>query len=161
MSYEGIIFSGRKLGARPATGYRLRTAAQVAGYNVLIIDISESLTLDIVKEILSLAVSDNTKFVGFSSSWVGTATSSYDWVCDELFDHIKTVHSKLLILTGNHNQPTSSIYKISDYHFSGFSDASFIEFLHYVNDKPSTFKFTDIDDAKLVESNSLCVEHLF
>ncbi len=48
------------------------------------------------------------------------------------------------------------LLKFSDYHFQGFSDLSFVEFLKYINKLPNNFKFFPHGDfkVKVVESNS-------
>jgi hypothetical protein len=49
--------------------HRLANHLRVNGFSVLVIDFSSALELDVWKQICDLAIGDNTKMVGFSTTW--------------------------------------------------------------------------------------------
>jgi radical SAM superfamily enzyme YgiQ (UPF0313 family) len=136
---EGILFFGQslELAGRGISGARLRTAAQRAGYNVKIIDYVGDLTTEQILTVIDLSFTSTTKFIGFSTSWIENANlKEFAWHNETFFNEIKKRYPKLLIITGGHDELNRNLLmKFSNYHFHGYSDNTFVEFLKMINGK--------------------------
>lgn len=148
--YQGILLFGQnaEFAGRGIAGPRLRTAASKNGFEILVTDITNSITTEMVYDILEHNISEETKFIGFSCSWVDiTKLDTYHWYQQEFFDTIRKRWPKLLIITGGHDDFRKEfLLKNSDYHFHGYSDNSFIEFLKLINN---------------MENNLVCYRNIF
>jgi len=135
--YEGILFFGQNLefAGRGIAGPRLRTAARKAGYNILALDFLNDITVDQIFQIIDSNISTNTKFVGFSLSWIDkTRMNLYKWYSPSFFQTLKLRWPQLLIITGGHDEWRHDlILSHSNYHFHGYSDNTFVEFLKHIN----------------------------
>jgi len=144
---EGILFFGQslELAGRGISGARLRTAAQRAGYNVKIIDYVGDLTADQVIEVIELNYTPTTKFIGFSTSWIEVANmKDFPWHTEEFFQKIKNKFPNLAIITGGHDAWNRALLnKYSNYHFHGYSDNTFVEFIKMINGKDHSLSFID------------------
>ena len=160
---EGILFFGQSLemAGRGISGARLRTAAQRAGYNVKIIDYVGDLTSDQIIEVISLNFTSTTKFIGFSTSWIESANMrEFSWYTEEFFVKVKAKFPNLLIITGGHDEWNRKLLnKYSNYHFHGYSDNTFIEFIKMINGR-SDYKLSVVDHkhpgsiGKYIDSNN-------
>jgi hypothetical protein len=142
--YDGILFFGQsfEFAGRGIAGPRLRTAAMKAGYNVLTTDITNDITIDEILNIIGTNISYKTKFVGFSTSWIDFDNlKHHKWCNKEFFLTIKERWPGLTIITGGHDEwDKSVILNHTNFHFHGFSDNSFVEFLKKINkDKTANF----------------------
>jgi hypothetical protein len=168
MNYEGLILFGQNLdiAGRGIAGPRLRTAASKAGFNVFVTDITSHLTEEQIFEIIDIFVNKGIKFIGFSVAWIGT--NAYKilqdqpcdvWFCDEFFQKLTAKYPNLLIITGGHRMPENGkkpmLFSYTDYHFNGFSDVSFVEFLKYINKQPHNLIFEKNEKLKgyLIDSD--------
>lgn len=162
-NYQGILFFGQSIetAGRGIAGFRLRTAAATAGFDVLIIDYVSELSKE---QILSLIDKHNTgslKFVGFSTSWIdgidATAKKTFfPWYNKEFFKSVKDKFSNLLIISGGHDLVRkTSLLEYSDYHFHGFSDNTFVEFLKMINNQPHNIQLDSNEafNGKFIDSN--------
>lgn len=150
MNYDGLILFGQnlELAGRPIAGPRLRTAANKAGFNIFVTDITTHLSEEQIFEIIDIFVKRGIKFLGLSVSWVAVnkwkvlikANNSDVWFHEDFFKKLNDRYPELLIITGGHRMPEnkkkSMLFKYTDYHFNGFSDVSFVEFLKYINNQP-------------------------
>lgn len=134
---EGILFFGQSLemAGRGISGARLRTASQRAGYNVKIIDYVADLTTSQILKVIEHSYTSTTKFIGFSTSWIENDNiKEFVWHNVDFFIKIKERYPKLLIITGGHDElHRDLLMKFSDYHFHGYSDNTFVEFLKMIN----------------------------
>jgi hypothetical protein len=135
---EGILFFGQswEMAGRGISGARLRTAAQRAGYNVKIIDYVADLTTDQILTVIESSYTTTTKFIGFSTSWIedNTNAKEFAWYNEDFFNKIKERYPKLLVITGGHDELNRNLLmKFSNYHFHGYSDNTFVEFLKMIN----------------------------
>lgn len=155
MEYHAILLGGTSpsLGGRMLSLPRLRTSATRAGFNVLTVDFLHFLSQDEIIDILKRFVSSNTKVIGFSLPWHTPGGSGSGWINEELVSKIRGLWPEMIIITGNQNNLSPIT---SDYHFSGMSDYSFVEFLKKVNGQPNNIfiqkpmrvgKFKNIIDA--------------
>jgi radical SAM superfamily enzyme YgiQ (UPF0313 family) len=139
--YSGILFIGQSLewSGRGIAGFRLRTAAKKAGYDILVVDICADRSEDELNAIIKRYNTNSLKFVGFSVSWIGDMNSySFKWFNESFFKGIKENFSNLKLISGGHRMGlTSAIIPYTDYHFHGFSDRSFTEFLKHIHDLPN------------------------
>lgn len=137
MNYNGILFFGQSLemAGRGIGGYRLRTAAKKAGYNILIIDFVGDINSDQIQQIIASNYSENLKFIGFSTSWIDISNEkSFSWLNEDFFVSVKNKFPSLKIITGGHDELNRKLLlKYSNYHFHGFSDNTFVEFLKMIN----------------------------
>lgn len=160
---EGILFFGQSLemAGRGISGARLRTAAQRAGYNVKIIDYVSDLTSDQIIDVISYNFTSTTKFIGFSTSWIESANMhEFSWHNEEFFEKVKSKFPNLLIITGGHDEWNRKVLnKYSNYHFHGYSDNTFIEFIKMINGR-SDYNLAVIDNknpgsiGKYIDSNN-------
>lgn len=137
MNYNGILFFGQSLemAGRGIGGYRLRTAAKRAGYNILIIDFVGDIDSEQIQQIIGSNYTENLKFIGFSTSWIDVSNEkAFSWLNEEFFVSVKTKFPTVKIITGGHDELNRKLLmKYSDYHFHGFSDNTFVEFLKMLN----------------------------
>jgi len=145
--YSGILFIGQSLewSGRGIAGFRLRTAAKKAGYDILVVDICADRTEDELKAIIEKYNTESLKFVGFSVSWIGDMNKySFSWFNESFFKSIKEQFSNLKIISGGHRIGlVSSIIPYTDYHFHGFSDNAFVEFLKHIQNLPNQLKLKE------------------
>lgn len=160
---EGILFFGQSLeiAGRGISGARLRTAAQRAGYNVKIIDYVADLTSEQILEVIEYNYTATTKFIGFSTSWIEAANMhEFFWYTEEFFEKVKKRFPNLLIITGGHDEWNRKLLnKYSNYHFHGYSDNTFIEFIKMINGR-SDYNLIVTDNkhpggtGKFIDSNN-------
>lgn len=136
MSYLGIVFFGQSLemAGRGLTAQRLRTVAQRNNFNILAIDFACDINEEEILNIISSSISEETKFLGFSTSWVDRSNlESFVWMNERFFKIIKERYPHLKIITGGHESWNKNyLIKHSDYHFHGFSDNTFVEFMKMI-----------------------------
>jgi radical SAM superfamily enzyme YgiQ (UPF0313 family) len=159
--YQGILFFGQslELAGRGISGPRLRTAAKKAGYDILIIDFVADLTADQILSIIKANKTTSTKFVGFSTSWIENSNlAEFSWISKSFFETLKSNFSDLKIITGGHDEINREfILDYSDYHFHGFSDNTFVEFIKMINDQSYKLTLTknpELFDGFFIDSNN-------
>lgn len=155
---EGLLLFGQSVEAagRGIAGPRLRTAAKKAGFDVEIIDSASHLKMDEIFDIIDYYITTSIKFVGLSTSWIPiNHPHSFSWLKQEFFEKFKEKYPNLLLITGGHqHHQYNHIIKNSDYHFQGFSDLSFVEFLKHINNLPNNLEYNFLyNKVKLIESN--------
>ena len=147
--YCGILLFGQnfEFAGRGIAGPRLRTAAQRAGFNVMIIDFVNNLTLEQIFELLEKTVTEKTKFIGLSASWIDPGTIKfYPWYNEKFFTTIRQRWPQLQIITGGHDEHNKQfLLKNADYHFHGYSDNSFVEFLKMIHGQDHSLNFSKKD----------------
>jgi hypothetical protein len=161
-NYQGILFLGQavEMAGRGIGGFRLRTAAKKAGFDILIIDYAANLSGEEVISIIKHHLTDSMKFIGFSTSWIEKSmikkTDCYRWYSKNFFSEVKQQFPSLHLISGGHDYiEQTEILEFSDFHFHGFSDNTFVEFLKMLNGIPNslTFEKTKFKNAKIVDSN--------
>jgi len=135
---EGIVFLSQNwdLAGRGIAGARLRTAAEKAGYEIAVCDILGYISQKQIFDIIDAVITPNTKFIGFSVSWIALEyETNRNWYNVDFFNNLTARYPSLLVITGGHQSFgfRNMILKYSDYHFNGFSDVSFVEFLKKIN----------------------------
>lgn len=159
---EGILFFGQsvEMAGRGISGARLRTAAQREGYNVKIIDYVGDLSSDQIIEVIELNFTSTTKFIGFSTSWIESANmKEFAWYNEDFFKKVKAKYPDLLIITGGHDAWNRTLLtKYSNYHFHGYSDNTFIEFIKMINGRDYELSLTENNQpgsiGKYIDSNN-------
>lgn len=140
--YCGILFFGQnaELAGRGIAGPRLRTAANKNGFNVLTTDITTFISVEKLYNILEHNITEETKFIGFSCSWIDIPRiQDYCWYNQEFFNTVRQKWPNVLIITGGHDEFNKNfLLKNSDYHFHGYSDNSFVEFLKLIHNESNT-----------------------
>ena len=146
INYCGILLFGQnfEFAGRGIAGPRLRTAASRAGFDIMIVDFINNLTVEQILELLEKSITKNTKFIGLSASWIDPGTIQfYPWYNKQFFEAVRKRWPQLLIITGGHDEHNKSfLLENANYHFHGYSDHSFIEFLKMVHGQEHTLKFT-------------------
>lgn len=145
MSTEGIIFFGQLFdyAGRGIAGARLRTASANENFKIEIVETAEFFDEESIFSVVDSMLPKNIKFVGFSTAWIRMEYGLYTWYNIKFFENFKKRYPDILLITGGQQSflYKSGILKYSDYHFDGFSDVSFIEFLKKINDKPNNLVF--------------------
>lgn len=155
---DGLVLVGQAVeaGGRGIAGARLRTAAERSGFRVVAPDIVPYLTQEQIFELVEAFIPTGIKFVGLSTSWIDVKKNhgSYSWLTADFFRSFKERFPHLLLITGGHQSHRfDSVFSYIDYHFQGFSDVSFVEFLKLINGQPNGLKFKEYKNAKIIESN--------
>ena len=155
---EGLILLGqnKEIAGRGITGPRLRTAAARAGFDVFVTDISPFLSKDQIFTIIDMFVQRGIKFLGLSTTWYTSAHvwPGYNCMTSEFFVELRTRYPKLTVITGGQQRyGVDSLSRYIDFHFQGFSDISFAEFLKYINGQPNSLKYNIVHGLKIIESN--------
>lgn len=144
--YVGIMLFGQnaELAGRGIAGPRLRTAAAKENFDIKIIDYINHLGPNHIIDILEKLITDNTKFIGFSASWIDLNTfDRYAWYSQEWFDELRNRWPNIKIVTGGHDDYKKDfLLKNSDWHFHGYSDKSFVEFLKMIHGREHNLSFT-------------------
>jgi radical SAM superfamily enzyme YgiQ (UPF0313 family) len=161
--YHGIILCGSRndWGGRNIAGYRLRTSAAQAGYNVLIVDCATAMTGDELFNLLSSIITPQTIFVGFSTVWLERPRfdKPIQWTNSNFFGRFKKSFSNVKIIAGGNGvlrmPGAREIYDASDWHVSGFSDDSFPKLIMLLEGKSGhgLKYFVDENGKKTVDSN--------
>lgn len=137
LNYQGILLFGQNqdFAGRGIAGPRLRSSAKNAGFDIMIIDYVNDLSTIELYEILEHSITETTKFIGLSASWVDQGNLQlYHWYNQDFFDTIRKRWPAISIITGGHDEWRKDfLLKNSDYHFHGYSDISFVEFLKMIN----------------------------
>ena len=164
MIYHGIILAGSRseLAGRNIAGYRLRTAAEKFGYNMLIIDSAAAMTSNELELILDATVTNDTLLIGISIAWLDAfASSDIQWITDDVLARFKSKYKHLKIIIGGSDDTlrlmgSKSLYKICDWFFQGFSDISFIKLLDLLSNKTNHGLKYMINNQgkKIVDSNA-------
>lgn len=143
--YCGLLLFSQNfdMAGRGIAGPRLRTAADRAGFNVKVIDYINHISLDQIYQLIDILVTDKTKFIGLSVSWIDdTNWSNHPWYRQDFFDTIRKKHPKILIITGGHDEfKKDFLLKNSNYHFHGYSDNSFVEFLKMIHGQDHNLQY--------------------
>jgi radical SAM superfamily enzyme YgiQ (UPF0313 family) len=160
MNYHGILLFGQnyEFAGRGIAGPRLRTEAKKYGFDVMVIDYTLSLDLEKVFNIIDRTITDSTKFIGFSASWIDQNNlSQYFWYQQSFFDEIRKRWPNVLIITGGHDEwKKDFLLKNSDYHFHGYSDHSFVEFLKMIHKQPHQLQYyrNPLTKGYIINSNA-------
>ena len=158
--YSGILFIGQSLewSGRGIAGFRLRTAAKKAGYDILVVDICADRSEDELNAIIKKYNTESLKFIGVSVSWIGEMNlNSFKWFNQPFFKKFKESYPNLKLISGGHRIGLiSAIIPYTDYHFHGFSDNSFVEFLKYIHGLPNqlTLKRNDMLNGYTIDGNT-------
>ncbi len=93
MTIEGIILLGQSLehAGRGIAGFRLRTAAEKAGFEIKVIDYASFLNQEEILSIIDAYVKKGIKFVGISTAWSysNVDSRSYNWINIIFFLYLK------------------------------------------------------------------------
>lgn len=138
---EGLLphvqrsYFGKAIGA-----YRLRTEAACYGYNIRIVDMLYSLSENEIYDIIDHLTSSQTKFVGFSATFLSMTSN-------ELIEKIKSKYPSLKLVLGGGMINTKTYHKFNlnfkvtpehfDYVVYGFAEKAFIKLLDYLSNKSS------------------------
>lgn len=167
--YHGIILGGNLSlpGGRNIAGFRLRTAAKQAGYDILALDDSVAMEQHELEQLLANVVTEETLLIGVSTVWL----NSYDienrvkWVNDSFFQFIRTSFPHVSIVAGgpegNWVLGSHIIYNNSNWVLNGFSDLAFTKLLDCLSNKPNHGLVYTKDAAgkNLVDSNKTHTIH--
>jgi len=150
----------RNLGA-----YRVASALHQEGYSTFVLDYIIHMSVNEIKTVLSKHLSDDTLWVGFSSTFFWSNNSSsflqtdkermyYTSVddIDSIISYIKT-NSKAKIIYGGGKAPYFQADKNIDYYVIGYADTSIIELTKHIQ-TGSDIKLKLVNDTKIVESTN-------
>ena len=159
-NYEGILFIGQSVegAGRGIAGYRLRTAAKRAGFNILVVDTCADLRAPDLFAIIDKVNTGSLKFLGFSVSWMTEQNEhNFTWFKDAFFQALNKTYPELLIVSGGHRMGLfSPLLPYTKYHFHGFSDQSFVEFLKHINGLSNnlTFRQGQLPNGVIIDGNT-------
>jgi hypothetical protein len=149
--------------------YRIATALEESGYSVFVLDYIIHLSIDEIKKVLDLHLSEETIWVGFSSTFFwSNNSSSFNQsstekmyytklsVIDEIVSYIKE-KSSAKILYGGAKAPFFLSDKNIDYYVIGYADNSTVELTKHLSTGSEIEMKSHIIDGKetyIVESSS-------
>lgn len=142
---------------RPLGPFRLRTAAENAGYSLKVIDYAWAFDSEKLLDLLKSLITKETKVLGISAAWFdkhhdGSANS---WATQKFFDAFKKMYPEILIVTGGtktNAQPL--LFNNSDWFITGFSDIAFIKLLDYIYEKENNLKYWKESNVKVIRGDS-------
>jgi hypothetical protein len=150
----------RNLGA-----YRVASALQQEGYSTFVLDYIIHMSVEEIKTALSKHLSEETLWVGFSSTffWSNNSNSflqtqkermyytSLDDI-DSIIKYIKT-NSKAKLIYGGGKAPYFQADKSIDYYVIGYADTSIIELTKHIQ-TGSEIKLKCVNETQIVESTN-------
>lgn len=150
----------RNLGA-----YRISSALQQEGYSTFVLDYIIHMSVDEIKVALSKHLSDETLWVGFSSTFFWSNNNSsflqsdkermYYTSVDDIDSIISFVkqNSNAKLIYGGGKAPYFQADKNIDYYVIGYADTSIIELTKHI-ETGSEIKIKCINDTHIVESTN-------
>ena len=162
--YHGIILSGSRneMAGRNIAGFRLRTAAEKFGYNILVIDSATAMTSVELESLLKNVITEKTLMLGISTVWLDNLNkNTIEWVTDNTIKNIKSKYTNLKIVAGGSSpglrlSGAKHVYAACDWFMTGFSDDSFPRLLRLLDGHTDHgLKYMlDTYNKKVVDSNS-------
>lgn len=162
--YHGIVLGGNMSlpGGRNIAGFRLRSAAKRAGYDVLALDNSVAMEQSDLEQLLSNVVTEETKLIGVSTVWLNSYDTDHPvkWVNDSFFGFIKNKFPHVAIVAGgpegNWVVGSHIIYRNSNWVLNGFSDVAFAKLFDLLSGKHDhgLIYTTDTAGKHVVDSNT-------
>ena len=146
--------------SRPIGLFRLRTAANDAGFNAEVIDYSWCLDEEELLKVCSHCIGPDTLLFGISGVWWSLLEASHikkhTWASENFFKKFKNLYPHVKIVLGapefalNINE---DVQQNTDWIVRGFSDDSFPELLKKLAGKANTLKYIKQDGKYIVNSN--------
>ena len=153
--YHGIIFTdsiGFGTGLRPLGAYCIANELRSHGYNILVINYLHKIDFILVLKLLEKFISDDTLFLGYSTSLFPATFSKEGFLPIPIEDfqrintRAKSISPKLKIIFGGANSKRLLGYNLSkkdslgvDYVMHGYSEQMIIDFVKNIeNDLPQT-----------------------
>jgi hypothetical protein len=160
-TYHAIFIGGNLplWGGRVIAGFRLRTALQNHGYDMLVLDNASVMSAEKLMSLLDKVITDETLVIGFSTIWMnGYMDYGLEWCDDNFFSQLKKKFPNVKLVAGgptNHwVSKSKTIYNNCDWVFTGFSDGSFPKFLDYLTRKPDHgFRYFSDMGKRIISSN--------
>lgn len=137
---------------RPLGPYRLRTAAENAGYSLKVIDYAWAFSEDNLITLLEKLITSETKILGISAAWFDHVANT--WSTQSFYNRIKKSFPQIIIVTGGtkiNAQPL--MFKNSHWFITGFSDIAFIKLLDYVYGKCKELKYWKENGVKIIKGD--------
>jgi radical SAM superfamily enzyme YgiQ (UPF0313 family) len=151
--YHAIIFTGLNYGKtsfyRPLGAYRIRTELENLGYNVKVIDHFHHLTDEHIEQALDRYVSSKTLWVGFSTTFINTATQLSTRL--DFFSKLRQKHNIPFVIGGA--KSLVDFLPWSDILVTGYADDAAIAITNYLNGTGDAPKWVDYKGKKLINSN--------
>lgn len=152
--------------------FKIASVLRKQGYKTLVINHLSRFSLEELKNILEITISDKTKLIGISNTFVRTTDYNILQLNDilphdkatenELISFIKQKNEKVKIALGGSKTYPNFSNKNVDYVFIGFSEASIVNLLHHLsigtplNDSyKNVYGITIIDD-RTAKSYNFC-----
>ena len=162
-TYHAIFIGGNLplWGGRVIAGFRLRTALQNCGYDMLVLDSASVMSAEQLISLLDKVITNETLVIGFSTIWMNEfQTGGLEWCNNDFFSLLKTKYPNIKLVAGGPKNrwiaKSKIIYNNCDWVFSGFSDESFPKFLNYLTKKSNHgFKYFIEDGKKVILSNEV------
>ena len=182
--YDCIIFteSTENMGvSKPLGAYKCAHVLRESGYSCLVVDHFHSFTEKELRQLLSTVVSDKTKFIGFSNTFLADTTipknedgSTPEYpllkngrifpqggaVEDSTISFIKQLNPNIKIIVGGARSNPNESNRNVDYVFIGYSEISIVNFMNHLsrgdiltNATKNIFGRIIIDDRKAADYN--------
>ena len=120
---------------RPLGPYRLRTAAESAGYSLKVVDYAWAFDEQKLFSLLQKLISKETRVLGISAAWFDFFydKSANQWATESFFSKVRAYYPDLIIVIGGtklnaHSMLTGN----ANWFITGFSDIAFIKLLDYI-----------------------------
>jgi len=158
MNYHGILLTDTvvyRRRIRPLGAYRIAAELRKFGYNILVIDMFSSVELPDFYALLDNLISDDTLFVGYSSSLFALTRSNGVFgnspiSLGAINSYIKTINPKIKVIYGGSNSKELVRFNQKnndnlgiDYVMHGYSEHMIVEFVNNLKNSKSQ-KFSNV-----------------
>lgn len=131
---------------RSAGAYRIATELRNHNWDVEVVDFFYFWKIEELKQLCSLRINTNTKFIGFSHIF-----TEWPELARELVQWLKETHPSIIIIFGSNTYQT--LYdKNIDYYISGYGEYGIMELLKWKFSNGSRPIITPMDDNKVILS---------
>lgn len=154
--------------------YKCAHELRKAGYKVLVVDNLHCFTLDEIKQVIDLSVSESTLFVGFSTTFIMNSNveatdtgTSFTTISDGVFfpqgeefaqqaiSHIKNINENCKVVVGGAKVHANWNSKLTDYVVLGFSERSIVNLANHLQNKdPLTQSYKNIWGCVVVDDKA-------
>lgn len=184
MSFDVILFNDAFLSqgynfTRSAGAYAISSALKKEGYDTLVINYSFAITWEKFKNIINLAVGNNTIIVGFSVSWFESQVDIFQnestWEQKSLsvnfqkknispfVEYIKSVNPRVKVIVGGFTAPKYISEPSIDNVFIGYSEGQIIDYANSLSKKSARRIFNKIINhdvkGRSYDFNSSCIQY--
>lgn len=166
--YDVIIFTDNTdpmQVAIPLGGFKIASVLRKNGYKTLVVNHFSKFSVEELKQLLNLVISDKTKLLGFSNTFLKT-TAYGPLPASVIFPHgkdvendiitfVKSKNASIKIVVGGARSVTSCNNKNIDYIFMGYSEVSILRLMqHLINGHELSSSYKNIHGIVVIDDRT-------